>query len=131
MPYVDANMIRGSRVPKPFERELKVIMSPETHAEVKGFSLLFSTLAPDGGCTDFHTHESSGELMVFMSGRGKAWLAGTEYELKPGVVIYAPAGLEHKTLNTSAEPMRIACVFVPPASADYIRKNIAAADSGE
>lgn len=129
MPYVDSSQVRGAKVPKPFERELKVIMSPETHPDVKDFTLLFSTLAPEGGCTDFHTHDKQGELMVFVSGKGRAWLAGVEHELKPGVAIYAPPGVEHKTMNTGKEPLQIVCVFVPPADGDYIRKNLKAADS--
>ncbi|HEY5502454.1 MAG TPA: cupin domain-containing protein, partial [Candidatus Anoxymicrobiaceae bacterium] len=55
-------------------------------------------------------------------GTGKAWLAGEECELKPGVAIYAPPGVEHRTLNTGTEPLEIVCVFVPPAPADYIRQ---------
>ncbi len=127
MAYIDGSSVKGSKVPKPFERELKVIMSPETHDDVKDFTLLYSTLAPNGGCTDFHKHDSSGELMVFTSGSGKTWLDGVEYELKPGVAVYAPPGVEHKTMNTSDEPMLIVCVFVPPADAGYIRNCIAAA----
>lgn len=127
MPYVDAGGIKEARVPKPFERSLKVIMAPETHPEIKDFTLLFSKLAPRGGCTDFHAHEESGELMVITSGRGKAWLAGEECELKPGVAVYAPPGVEHKTLNTGDEPLEIVCIFVPPAPSDYIRRNLAEA----
>lgn len=120
MPYVDASKVPESRVPPPFERALKVVMSPETHDDVKDFTLIFSALAPRGGCTDFHAHESTGELMVFTQGTGKAWLDGEEHELKPGVAMYAPPGVEHKTLNTGEVPLEIVCVFVPPAPADYI-----------
>jgi mannose-6-phosphate isomerase-like protein (cupin superfamily) len=131
MPIVDAGLIKTSRVPPPFERELKVVMSPETHpGEVTDFTLLFATLAPNGGCTDFHTHESAGELMVITSGNGKAWLAGVEHELKPGIAMYAPPGMEHKTMNTGGTPLNIVCVFVPPASADYINAQINAAETG-
>ncbi|RJP31016.1 MAG: cupin domain-containing protein [Actinobacteria bacterium] len=128
MPYVDANQLPESSVPRPFERKLKVVMAPQTHAEVKDFTLLFSTLAPRGGCTDSHSHEESGELMVVNSGEGKAWLAGEEYELKPGVVLYAPPHVEHRTMNVSDEPMHIICVFIPPAPEDYLDKNITAAE---
>ena len=127
MPYADINEILGAKVPKPFERELKFIMSPETHKDVQGFSLLVATLAPNGGCTDLHSHKDSGELMIFMTGKGKAWLAGEEYPLKPGAVIYAPPGVEHKTMNTGDEPLSIACVFVPPVPVSYIENNIRAA----
>jgi mannose-6-phosphate isomerase-like protein (cupin superfamily) len=122
MPYVDASKIVESRVPAPCERTLKLVMDPGTHPDVQGFTLIFSTLAPEGGCTDLHVHEISGELMVFTRGTGKAWLAGEECELKPGVAIYAPPGVEHRTLNTGTEPLEIVCVFVPPAPADYIRQ---------
>ncbi|MFA6448928.1 MAG: cupin domain-containing protein [bacterium] len=131
MPIVDTSLIKSTRVAAPFERELKVVMSPETHpGEVTDFTLLLATLAPNGGCTDFHAHESSGELMVITAGNGKAWLAGVEHELKPGIAMYAPPGVEHKTMNTGVDPLVIVCVFVPPASADYIKAQINAAEAG-
>ena len=127
MAYVDYTKLTGIQVGKPFERELKAVLSPDTHDEVKDFSFLVSTLSPRGGCTDFHSHDEAGELMIFLSGRGEAWLDGKKYELKPGVTIYAPRGIEHKTLNTGDEPMQIACVFVPAISTDYIVQNVTAA----
>lgn len=127
MPFIDFSQIQAEKVDKPFERELKIIMSPDTHKDVQGFSFLISTLAPDGGCTDFHSHADAGELMIFISGYGKAWLDGEEYELKPGVAMYAPPGVEHKTLNTGKEPLQIACIFVPAISTHYILQNIKAA----
>lgn len=122
MAYADSNDVPERRVPEPFERSLKVVMSPETHADVRDFTLLLSELAPNGGGTDFHAHEASGELMVFLSGEGKAWLAGEELELRPGVAMYAPPGVEHKTLNTGNEPLHIICVFIPPAPDEYVKK---------
>ncbi len=131
MPYVDFNDFPAGKVGKPFERELKVILSPDINPEVRGFTFLVSTLAPNGGCTDIHMHDDSGELMIFMSGRGKAWLKGVEYEIKPGVAIYAPPCVPHKTMNTGDEPLMIACVFVPPISTEYIRQNIEAAQKSD
>ncbi len=130
MPYVDAGGLPAANVPRPFERELKVVMSPETHPDVEGFTLLFSTLAPAGGGTDTHSHEGSGELMVVVSGRGKAWLAGEEHILKPGAALYAPPGVEHRTLNEGGIPLELVCVFIPPAPADYIEKMMAQASEG-
>jgi len=131
MPYTDYEKFPGGKVGKPFERELKVIMSPDMNPDIQGFTLIVSTLAPNGGCTDLHSHDSSGELMVFMSGKGRAWLDGVEYELKPGVAIYAPPGVTHKTMNTGDEPLMISCVFVPPIDTNYIRQNIEAALKAE
>ena len=127
MIYRDFSALPGVQIEKPFERELKVAMSPETDHEVKDFTLIVSTLAPHGGCTDFHSHSEAGELMIFLSGSGKAWLEDREYELKPGVAIYAPPGVRHKTLNTGSDPLEIACVFTPAISTSYIVKNQQAA----
>jgi quercetin dioxygenase-like cupin family protein len=128
--HVDSNRLPESTVPKPFERKLKIVMSPGTHAEVRDFTLLVSTLAPEGGCTDSHSHPEGGELMIFTSGRGKAWLEGEEHELVPGSVLYAPPGVSHRTLNTSGEPMQIFCVFIPPVDEEYVRRNIEEAVEG-
>ncbi len=124
MPFIDFSSINGSKIDKPFEREIKFLLSPDIDPSVKDFTFLLSTLAPNGGCTDVHTHNDAGELMIFMSGRGKAWLDGVEHDLKPGVAMYAPPGVVHKTMNTGPEPLQIACVFVPAISTDYIRQNI-------
>lgn len=129
MAFVDFSTIAGTDIREPFARVLKIIMSPDTHDTVKDFSLIISTLKPNGGCTDDHAHADQGELMIFMTGRGKAWLDGVEYELKPGVAMYAPPGVPHKTLNTGDDPLEIACVFVPAISTDYILENIRAAEA--
>ncbi len=127
MPFIDTNTIPASHVDKPFERDLKIIMSPQTHNEVEDFTYLVSELAPDGGCTDFHGHDTAGELMIFISGHGRAWLGDEEYQVKPGTVMYAPPGVPHKTLNTGDTPLQIGCVFVPAVDTDYIKANIEAA----
>ncbi len=131
MVYVDAGELPESRVPAPFERALKVVMSPETHDEVEGFTLIFSALAPRGGCTDLHAHDESGELMVFTRGSGRALLAGKEFDLHPGVALYAPPGVEHRTLNTGDVPLEIVCVFIPPAPSGYISEMIREASGSE
>lgn len=121
--FINFSSIQGFRVDKPFERELKVLLSPDTHAQIKEFTFILSTLAPNGGCTDYHCHTEAGELMIFLSGSGKAWYENTEYEIKPGTALYAPPGSVHKTLNTGNEPLQIACIFIPAVPTDYIRKS--------
>jgi mannose-6-phosphate isomerase-like protein (cupin superfamily) len=127
MSYVDMEAVPGSRIDKPFERELRVIMSPQTHEDVTLFTLMMFIPAPNGGCTDFHAHEGSGELVVVLGGRGRAFMRGKEYELRPGIAIYAPPGVTHKTLNTGNEPLKLACVFVPPVETSYVGDSQAAA----
>ncbi len=121
--FINFSSIQGFRVNKPFARELKVLLSPDANPEIKGFTFILSTLAPNGGCTDLHSHPEAGELMIFLSGSGKAWFENSELEIKPGTALYAPPGSVHKTLNTGDQPLQIACIFVPAISADYIRKS--------
>jgi len=125
--FVTFKDIEGGMVPPPFERELKIVMSPDMHPSIGGCTFILSTLAPRGGCTDYHAHESSGELMIFLSGTGRARLGDDEREIGPGTAMYAPPGVRHKTENTGDEPLQIACVFVPAISTAYIRENIEAA----
>lgn len=127
MLYCNFETIQGHKVDRPFERELKILMSPSSDERITDFTLLLSTLAPNGGSTDMHAHEDGGELMIFMTGHGKAWIEDKEFELKPGVSIYAPPGVPHKTLNTGDEPLKIACVFIPAVDEEYVRANIEAA----
>ncbi len=121
--FIEFNSVNGVKIEKPFERELKVILSPDTHASIKDFTFILSTLAPNGGGTDFHQHNESGELMIFLSGTGRAWLEDYSYDITPGTALFAPPGKVHKTLNTGNEPLQIACIFVPAISTDYIRKS--------
>ena len=131
MPFISFNAIQGEFIPPPFERELKILMSPDIHNDVKDFTLLLSVLAPNGGCTDWHSHGREGELMIFMSGLGRAWLGDDEYAITPGSAMYAAPGVRHRTLNTGSEPLQIACVFVPAVSSDYILANIKKAHEAE
>ena len=57
MPYVDFKDFPAGKVGKPFERELRVIFSPDINPDIEGFTFLVSTLAPNGGCTDFHLND--------------------------------------------------------------------------
>ncbi len=127
MPFIDISAVEGHSVPRPFARELKILLSPDTDPAIKDFSFLVSTLAPGGGCTDWHSHEKEGELMIFMTGTGRAWLDGVEYAIRPGTAMYAPPGSVHRTMNTGEEPLMIACVFTPAVSTDYIIENVRAA----
>lgn len=129
--FIDFSTINGTTVGRPFERELKVILSPDTNRSINNFTFILSTLAPNGGCTDFHVHDTSGELMIFMSGSGKAWFEGIEYDIKPGTALYAPPGSEHKTMNTGNEPLMIACIFIPAIASEYIVKSAQEANNAK
>ena len=125
MSFIDVNVVEEQTVPPPFHRRLSIILAPDLDDTVKGFTFLISTLEPVDGKTPMHDHGNVGELMYFISGKGKAILEdGTEYMIKPNTVLWAPPGVKHQTVNLSDEPLRIACVFIPAVNADYIQKSI-------
>lgn len=113
--------IQSSKVDPPYERGLKVVFSPDVD-EVGDFTLLVSTVYPRGGKTALHTHEGSGELMYFVTGRGYAILDGESFPVEPDMAFFAPAGREHQVVNTGDETMKIMCVFTPALPTAYIQQ---------
>ena len=56
--------------------------------------------------TGLHFHEEADEFFYVISGTGTATIAGQEYEIGPGDVIFVPAGEDHK-LATHSEKLEI------------------------
>lgn len=117
---VNTREVRGVMVPKPYERLLKVCMSPED-GRSKDFTLLVSIISPSSG-TNYHSHEESGELIYVVSGYGKATVEGKEFDVGADTAIYAPLGVRHMIRNDSDETMKLVCVFVPPLPPQYVER---------
>ncbi len=62
-----------------------------------------------GGCTPLHAHDFEHEVFV-LSGRGVVVHGGQDHELKPGDVVFMPAGEEHQFRNTGEEPLSFLCL---------------------
>lgn len=103
--------VRGYRVPKPCERTLKIIMSPETTG-TKGLTCLAS-LIPPGSTTCSHTHAVD-EIMYVASGRAQCIVNKERFEIEPDSVAFAPKGTEHEVRNTGEETLKLICIFRPP-----------------
>ncbi len=52
-----------------------------------------------------HSHAEKDQIFYITSGEGKILLADTEHDVKPGSLMYVPAGLVHRSTTTSAEPL--------------------------
>jgi mannose-6-phosphate isomerase-like protein (cupin superfamily) len=118
MSVINTWKVQGVKVPKPFERLLKVCMSPE-EGSTKDFTLLVSIINP-GSETNYHAHDESGELMFVASGRGEAVIEGKKHPIEADTAIYAPLGVRHQIRNMSDETMKLVCVFVPPLPPQYV-----------
>ncbi len=117
--------IEGVKVPPPYERILKIILSPETTGN-KDLTLLLSLIYPKSQ-TDYHKHDGAAEIMYFVSGRGEAVSETGTYKIEPDTVFYAPSGVMHQIKNLSDEMMKIVCIYIPPISVSYLQKAAEAA----
>jgi mannose-6-phosphate isomerase-like protein (cupin superfamily) len=111
--------VKGARAPKPHERVLKIIMSPETTG-TKELTLLASIIPPNS-TTGNHTHDGC-EIMYIAHGRGEFVLAGRRTPVQADQVAYAPSGVAHEVRNTGEESLKLICFFYPPLKAEGLMK---------
>lgn len=120
MKYVKTWEEEGVTIPAPYARTIKVFFAPDkegveelifTHALIHPFSR-----------TDCHKHDR-GELIYVVSGRGKAICEGVEMPVEPDVALWVEKDEMHQMVNTGAETLKLATVFVPAftAAENYAR----------
>jgi len=61
-----------------------------------------------------HTHGDQDKLYVGVDGVGRIRVGTEEQWLEPGVLVVAPAGVEHGLTNPSDAPLVVLVVVVPP-----------------
>lgn len=98
---------------------IKWLSTPETTG-AETFSAGLVVLNPGKG-HERHTHPDSEEVLYFLSGEGVQTIAGEERAVGAGDMVHIPAGVEHSTLNTSWEPMRLLAMYGPPGPEAEIR----------
>jgi mannose-6-phosphate isomerase-like protein (cupin superfamily) len=120
MKYVKTWEEEGVTIPAPYARTIKVFFAPDkegveelifTHALIHPFSK-----------TDYHKHDR-GELIYVVSGRGNAVCEGVELPVEPDVALWVEKDEMHQMVNTGAETLKLATVFVPAftAAENYAR----------
>lgn len=104
--------VKGVKVEPPYERTLKVLMSPDTHG-VRGLSIGM-VIIPPGSMSDRHSHEENEEYWIVVDGYGEIEVSGEKAKLEPGVIVYAPPGKSHQLFNPFHEPLKAYYIFTPP-----------------
>jgi len=66
--------------------------------------ILLGRLEP-GASIGLHTHETSSEIIWFLSGSGKAICDGIEERVAPGGCHYCPKGHAHTLINDGSEDL--------------------------
>ena len=68
-----------------------------------------------------HAHENEEELMFVYKGRGEYSIDGQSFPIEPETMIFAPAGLEHRIVNTGTETLSVVFFYSPPGPEQNIR----------
>lgn len=117
--------VKGVRVPKPNERVLKIVMSPEITG-TRELTLLASII-PSKSTTGSHIHDSD-EVIYIAHGRGELIFKGERTPVQADQVVFAPKGITHEIRNTGEETVKLICVFYPPLKAEgYVKEATEAA----
>ncbi|MBI3457190.1 MAG: cupin domain-containing protein [Candidatus Rokubacteria bacterium] len=61
-----------------------------------------------------HAHADQDKLYLGVEGVGRIRVGGEEQRLEPGVLVLAPAGVEHGLSNPGDAPLVVLAVVVPP-----------------
>jgi quercetin dioxygenase-like cupin family protein len=100
------------KISKPFERTLKVLLSPVINKEIKSLACGL-TIIPKGGRSDEDAH-IEGELFYVIYGRGIINVDGEEESLIPGTAVWCPPNISHFLLNNGIKTLKILWVLNPP-----------------
>jgi mannose-6-phosphate isomerase-like protein (cupin superfamily) len=108
--------------PSPYERHRQVLLSQKTHG-VRSAAIGTTTIPP-GSQTDYHSHEQTDEYFIFTKGHGRLKVDGNEVDVKPGIVVCAPAQSRHQVINTGKETLHTYWILCPPGPEENLLKTM-------
>lgn len=113
MKIFDIEKYRGMEDPVP-----GIILTGEDNAVKLGGVLIVLKPRAEGV---YHYHERTEAVYVIVSGNPSIVNEGTETEVKPGDVIFMPAGEKHVAVNRTDRPASFFEFFTdPPVGSDYV-----------
>ena len=103
--------IEGFEPAPPYNRNLKVVMAPETH-EIKSFAIIMVTFPP-GVQSDLHCHDGE-EFWIITEGRAEFTIGEERFMAEPGMVVFSPPKIKHQITNTGKDTFIAYSVHCPP-----------------
>jgi mannose-6-phosphate isomerase-like protein (cupin superfamily) len=79
--------------------------------------LVVMTIPPEGEIGE-EVHDENDQVLSFVSGTGRADVAGESKPVKQGDLVVVPAGTKHNFVNTGPNPLVLYTVYGPPDHAD-------------
>ncbi len=95
-------------------RDWAILIDPASgaaHNALIGFAVYPGGSAPRG-----HVHPESEEYLYIVAGSGRLVSPENTVDLKPGMAVMIPAGLEHSTVADDDEPLEFVVFFSPPVA---------------
>ncbi|MDQ6659456.1 MAG: cupin domain-containing protein [Chloroflexota bacterium] len=87
---------------------------------------------PRGGEIGEETHHDVDQVLVFVSGEGKAVLNDEQSSVTANSLCFVPAGTKHNFINTGSSDLKLYTVYAPPEHASgTVHKTKAEADAAE
>lgn len=112
MIIVKAESVKGVSTPPPYERTLKLLLSPAVHDVDGSMSMGLVTFQP-GKCSAPHAHDTEQEAWYVISGKGTIIVGDEAAEVGADSVVVSPPRLVHQIVNTGDKEMRVLWVFTP------------------
>lgn len=120
MPHLNLREVKGIPMPAPYERTLKILVSPEKEVLSLGlshpvrFENAITSKSATVGISLFmpgkklpkHVHNNEEETIYIINGRGKYIVGGEPIDVEPDTIIYVPPGVEHEFSNTGDEMVK-------------------------
>ena len=69
---------------------------------------------PPGGEIGDEVHPATDQLLIFVDGRGRAFVDGQAVEVGPNDLVFVRAGTRHNFVNDGDAPLRLITVYAPP-----------------
>ena len=87
---------------------------------------------PPGGEIGEEIHQDVDQVLVFVSGEGKAIVNGEQSSVAAQSLCFVPAGTTHNFVNTGTSPLKLYTVYAPPEHAPgTVHRTKAEADAAE
>lgn len=106
--------------PPPAKGQITILVDPALTGETS-LCTLIQTLDP-GALVPVHRHEKAEQVLFFISGSGRVFVAGNEVEAGPGTTVHVPKGIKHGITNTGIEPLSFIETTSPPGFQELFRK---------
>jgi mannose-6-phosphate isomerase-like protein (cupin superfamily) len=96
-------------------KEMELPTTPNPDLRSKGLVTTdHATIAVQMGNVAKHFHSGADEIQYIVEGTGTAWLGDTKREIRPGMLIIIPKGVNHAGTESISGRFKALAIKIPP-----------------